>query len=129
MRHHPAGTPTADASTASNPDLQGLTAILRLITNGEDANTLLRRLATLHVDYTEAARRLNIPEKWLRERISSLPHRKMGKFVGFADEDLRAISEMYAVRPDLNAKPIATGQISTAATLTPSRRSRSRSRS
>ncbi|MGW8329428.1 hypothetical protein ACWGLE_16140 [Streptomyces sp. NPDC055897] len=109
-------------------DLQGLTAVLRLLTSGGDADALMRRLDTLHVDYAEAARRLNIPEKWLRERIRSLPHRKMGKFVGFADEDLKAISEMYAVRPDIDSGPGAHSRNANVAALTPSRRSRSRSR-
>ncbi|QEU90500.1 hypothetical protein CP970_05855 [Streptomyces kanamyceticus] len=98
--------------------------MLRLIADSGDVDALLRQLDTLHVDYTEAARRLNIPEKWLRGRIGSLPHRKMGKFVGFTDDDLRAISEMYAVRPDLDAIPIGNGQSERVTNLTPSRRSR-----
>ncbi|MFE0177967.1 hypothetical protein ACFWZ2_37225 [Streptomyces sp. NPDC059002] len=110
-------------------DLQGLTAVLRLLTGGEDVDALARRLDTLHVDYAEAARRLNIPEKWLRERISSLPHRKMGKFVGFAEEDLRAISEMYAVRPALGTPGTGHSRSEKFTALTPSRRSRVRSTS
>lgn len=120
---HTAGTEVAGPATSDGLDFQQLTTFLRLLTSSGDFGSLAHRLGTLHVDYPEAARRLNIPEKWLRERILSLPHRKMGKFVRFTDEDLEAISELYAVRPN-NSERISA-QV---APLTPSRRSRSRSR-
>lgn len=119
---HPAGTPTAGTAASGALDLQGLAAVLTLFSEVGNVNALLRRLGPLHVDYAEAARRLNIPEKWLRERIGSLPHRKMGKFVGFSDEDIQAISEMHAVRPNLDAR---TDKMTV---LMPSTRSRSHSR-
>ncbi|MFI9204013.1 hypothetical protein [Streptomyces sp. NPDC053048] len=53
----------------------------------------------LHVDYPEAARRLGVPEPWLRQRITTLPHRKMGKWVLFSQRDLQTISEMHAMQP------------------------------
>ncbi|MFI1799418.1 DNA-binding protein [Streptomyces sp. NPDC020379] len=55
--------------------------------------------AQLHVDYTEAARRLGVPELWLRRRIHELPHRKMGKHVRFTQADLELISDMHSIRP------------------------------
>ncbi|MFG3259038.1 helix-turn-helix domain-containing protein [Streptomyces sp. NPDC048172] len=63
----------------------------------------------VHVDYAEAAHRLGVKEKWLRERIGDLPHRKMGKFVLFSKQDLQTISEMFAVRPATAARTAPTG--------------------
>ncbi|MFE6737564.1 hypothetical protein [Streptomyces tubercidicus] len=124
---HPAGAPIA--GTADSGDLEKLAVVLRLITNGGELDTLLRKLdTTLHVGYEEAARRLQIPEFWLRKRINSLPHRKMGKHVAFADEDLRAISAMHAVQPGERANSANVAHGTAIATLTPSQRSRLRSR-
>ncbi|MFJ8957452.1 hypothetical protein ACIRO1_45930 [Streptomyces sp. NPDC102381] len=78
------------------------------------------RDSRLHIGYSEAAERLNIPEKWLRERISTLPHRKFGKFVQFTEEDLRAISDMHAVTPGSQQNEPADMP------LQPSKRSRKR---
>ncbi|MFC7928733.1 hypothetical protein [Streptomyces cinereoruber] len=78
----------------------------------------------LHFGYSEAARRLNVKEKWLRERISQLPHRKFGKFVQFTEDDLRAISDMHFVHPENSAA--GPNSASTPA-LVPSGRSRRRS--
>jgi hypothetical protein len=83
-----------------DPERSGGTGGTRL----HDLEAMLHRLLDAYdsrvlVDYTEAARRLSIPEKWLRERINSLPHRKLGKFVRFAEADLEAIAQMYYVAP------------------------------
>ncbi|UNZ18167.1 helix-turn-helix domain-containing protein [Streptomyces sp. 891-h] len=78
----------------------------------------------IHLGYAEAAERLNLPEKWLRERITSLPHRKFGKLVKFTEEDIRAISDMHFVQP--GAK-YATASESAEAPIRPSGRSRKRS--
>ncbi|GHA17327.1 hypothetical protein ACFOOM_32525 [Streptomyces echinoruber] len=122
----PAGAHTADFATSGTLDLEGLVTALRLIAESGSAESLLRRSAPLHVGYAEAARRLNIPEKWLRERISRLPHRKLGKYVCFTDEDLRAISEMHAVRPD-HGEQRTSNAPGSPTPLRPSPRSRSRS--
>ncbi|MFB6533053.1 MULTISPECIES: hypothetical protein [Streptomyces] len=123
---HPAGAPVTSA--VDYGDLEKLATVLHLIASGGDLEGLLRRLdTTLHVGYEEAARRLQIPEFWLRKRINTLPHRKMGKHVVFADEDLRAISAMYAVRPGERSTSAGIGHGAALATLTPSQRSRSRS--
>lgn len=74
--------------------LHGLAAVVRMLARTDDVAE-----TRLHLGYDEAAKRLNIPEKWLRERISSLPHRKLGKFVQFTEDDLRSISEMHFVQP------------------------------
>ncbi|MFF3554625.1 hypothetical protein ACFYXL_14590 [Streptomyces tsukubensis] len=88
------------------PELRGLATLLRLIGDPEQLGQLLRALpgteaseSRLHVGYEEAARRLNIPDTWLRERISNLPHRKLGKYVQFTEADLSAISQMHFVDP------------------------------
>jgi excisionase family DNA binding protein len=43
----------------------------------------------------EAAQRLGVTVGWIYERTrrKAIPHRKLGKFVRFTEEDLRAISE------------------------------------
>ncbi|QKW54658.1 hypothetical protein HUT08_20575 [Streptomyces buecherae] len=110
-------------------DLQGLAAVVDLLAQSAGLNALLSnrtadtRDKRLHIGYGEAADRLNIPEKWLRERISTLPHRKFGKFVQFTEDDLRAISDMHFVNP--GTKPQEDDRPATAA-LQPSMRSRKR---
>ena len=46
----------------------------------------------------EAAQRLGVTVGWIYERTrrKAIPHRKLGKFVRFTEEDLRAISEAAA---------------------------------
>ncbi len=86
-------------------ELQGLAAVVNLLAQAGGLDALLSNRPSetrdnrLHIGYSEAAERLNIPEKWLRERISTLPHRKFGKFVQFTEDDLRAISDMHFVNP------------------------------
>ncbi|MFF1420640.1 hypothetical protein [Streptomyces sp. NPDC058280] len=117
-------------SAALGPnELQGLAAVMSLLARVGDIDALLSsrpsevRDNRLHIGYSEAAERLNIPENWLRERISKLPHRKFGKFVQFAEEDLRSISEMHSVKPSM-----ADGREGESAvmSLQPSKRSRKR---
>lgn len=110
-------------------ELQGLAAMVNLLAQAGGLDALLSnrpsepRDRRLHIGYSEAAERLNIPEKWLRERISTLPHRKFGKFVQFTEEDLRAISEMHFVNPGaVSGKDGESALMS----LQPSKRSRKR---
>ncbi|MFI5803378.1 helix-turn-helix domain-containing protein [Streptomyces sp. NPDC051561] len=117
---------------ASALDLRGLEPILRLLAGAEHLEAALRRLPAsedtrLHVSYDEAAQRLGIPEKWLRERIGKLPHRKMGKFVLFAESDLKAISEMFFVSPEEAITPRYGNSSTPLSALKPSSRSRARS--
>jgi excisionase family DNA binding protein len=46
----------------------------------------------------EAAQRLGVTVGWIYERTrrKAIPHRKLGRFVRFTEEDLRAISEAAA---------------------------------
>ncbi|MDV5145452.1 helix-turn-helix domain-containing protein [Streptomyces exfoliatus] len=123
-----ASAPVEVASAPELADLQSLAAAARLLARLGDVESLLtsgpkNRDDRLHFDYPEAARRLNVTEKWLRERISRLPHRKLGKFVQFTEDDLLAISDMHFVRPD-NAEKELQGSATPA--LIPSGRSRRR---
>ncbi|MEV3853082.1 hypothetical protein AB0J38_02005 [Streptomyces sp. NPDC050095] len=120
---------SAGAAALGPTELQGLAAVMSLLAQVGGVDALLSnrpaepRDNRLHIGYSEAAERLNIPEKWLRERISTLPHRKFGKFVQFTEEDLRAISDMHAVTPGAtNAQESKTA----AMLLQPSKRSRKR---
>ncbi|MFE7462588.1 hypothetical protein ACFU6R_00595 [Streptomyces sp. NPDC057499] len=119
-----AGTPALGPN-----ELQGLAAVMSLLAQAGGIDALLgnrqseHRDKRLHIGYSEAAERLNIPEKWLRERISTLPHRKFGKFVQFAEEDLRTISDMHFVNPGMAAE---REHESALMTLQPSKRSRKR---
>ncbi|QPK50480.1 hypothetical protein H4W23_12845 [Streptomyces gardneri] len=111
-------------------DLQGLAAMVGLLAQAGGLDALLGSQATdsrdkrLHIGYSEAAERLNIPEKWLRERISTLPHRKFGKFVQFTEDDLHAISDMHFVSPGARTQ---RDDESALMALQPSKRSRKRS--
>ncbi|WP_406115412.1 hypothetical protein [Streptomyces sp. NBC_01014] len=120
----------APASAAPAVDLQGLATVVGLLAQAGGLDALLGSQATdsrdkrLHIGYSEAAERLNIPEKWLRERISTLPHRKFGKFVQFTEDDLHAISDMHFVSPGAKAQ---RDDESALMALQPSKRSRKRS--
>ncbi len=105
-------------------ELQGLAAVVNLLAQAGSLDALLSnrpsepRDKRLHMGYSEAAERLNIPEKWLRESISTLPHRK---FVQFAEEDLRAISNMHFVNPGTASEKDSESAL---ISLQPSKRSR-----
>ncbi len=48
----------------------------------------------------EAAERLGVKRSWIYERTrrKAIPHRKLGKFVRFTEQDLRAIADAAAIR-------------------------------
>lgn len=97
-------TPSPANAPWDGADLQSLAAVAQLFSRIGELTSLPRPAqgaddGCLHLGYEEAARRLNVPEKWLRERIATLPHRKMGKFVQFTEDDLRKISDMHFVHP------------------------------
>lgn len=50
--------------------------------------------------YDEAARKLSCKKRFLQDRISRLPHQRLGESVAFCDCDLRIIQRMFAVIPD-----------------------------
>ena len=47
----------------------------------------------------EAAERLGVKRSWIYERTrhNAIPHRKLGKFVRFTEQDLRAIADAAAI--------------------------------
>ena len=47
----------------------------------------------------EAAERLGVKRSWIYERTrrNTIPHRKLGKFVRFTEQDLRAIAEAASI--------------------------------
>jgi len=48
-----------------------------------------------HYNYTEAALKLGVSEYWLRTRVGKgeIPHRRVGTYVRFTDEDLDEIRD------------------------------------
>ena len=55
---------------------------------------------TRHFGYGSAADEFEIPERWLRTHIKTLPHRKFGRYVRFSVADMLAISKRYAVNSE-----------------------------
>jgi excisionase family DNA binding protein len=55
-------------------------------------------IGRLFLTVEEAAQRLGVTVGWIYERTrrKTIPHRKLGKFVRFTEEDLRAIVEAAA---------------------------------
>ena len=47
----------------------------------------------------EAAERLGVKRSWIYERTrrNAIPHRKLGKFVRFTEQDIRAIADAAAI--------------------------------
>lgn len=50
-------------------------------------------------DYDEAAQKLRCKRRFLEDRISTLPHQKLGESVAFCDCELRLIQRMFAKLP------------------------------
>jgi hypothetical protein len=55
---------------------------------------------TRRLSYPEAAVELRIKESWLRDNIKKLPHKKLGRFVYFTDDDLVRIDQLCHVEPE-----------------------------
>ncbi len=55
-------------------------------------------IGRLFLTVEEAAQRLGVTAGWIYERTrrKAIPHRKLGKFVRFTEEDLRTIVEAAA---------------------------------
>ena len=55
-------------------------------------------MGRLFLTVEEAAQRLGVTAGWIYERTrrKAIPHRKLGKFVRFTEEDLQAIVEAAA---------------------------------
>ena len=56
------------------------------------------QIVKIFLTVEEAAQRLGVTVGWIYERTRrrAIPHRKLGKFVRFTEEDLRAIVEAAA---------------------------------
>ncbi|KQW13595.1 hypothetical protein [Streptomyces sp. Root369] len=65
-------------------------------------------------DYDAAAQKLGCKKRFLQDRISRLPHQRLGESVAFCDCDLRIVQRMFTVIPDeiweqlLNQQPAET---------------------
>jgi len=61
-----------------------------------EINTVVVRRIFLTVD--EAAERLGVTRGWIYERTrrKAIPHRKLGKFVRFTEQDLQTIADAAA---------------------------------
>lgn len=53
-----------------------------------------------NVDYDGAAAKLGCNRRWLTDRISTLPHQKIGEATVFCDCDLRVIQAMCTRLPE-----------------------------
>jgi excisionase family DNA binding protein len=55
-------------------------------------------MSRMFLTVDEAAERLGVTRSWIYERTrrNALPHRKLGKFVRFTEQDLQAIAEAAA---------------------------------
>lgn len=77
--------------------------------------------------YPEAAQILRQPSDWwLRRNISRLPHRKIGRTVVFADEDLLAIGDLCRVGPASSARWLEAAPVTAVSGLVPSKARRRR---
>lgn len=56
-------------------------------------------MARVFLTVEEAAERLGVKRSWIYERTrrNTIPHRKLGKFVRFTEQDLRAIADAAAI--------------------------------
>jgi hypothetical protein len=84
-------------------------------------------------DYDEAATKLKCKARFLRDKISQLPHQKLGESVAFCDCELALIQAMFSVVPASAETPAEsapqgadTPAVAALMTIKPSRARRSR---
>ncbi|MFD4315075.1 hypothetical protein [Streptomyces sp. NPDC058548] len=51
-------------------------------------------------DYDEAAEKLRCKVRFLQDRISSLPHQRLGESVAFCECELAIIQALFSILPD-----------------------------
>ncbi|MYR58859.1 hypothetical protein GTY54_22335 [Streptomyces sp. SID625] len=51
-------------------------------------------------DYDQAAEKLGCKRRFLQDRISRLPHQRLGESVAFCDCELRIVQRLFTVIPD-----------------------------
>jgi hypothetical protein len=67
-------------------------------------------------DYDAAAEKLGCKKRFLQDRISRLPHQRLGESVVFCDCELRIVQQLFTVIPEeiweglLNQQPAETPQ-------------------
>lgn len=61
--------------------------------------TYCRCVVVQNYDYDEAAHKLRCKRRFLEDRISRLPHQKLGESVAFCDCELALIQRMFTVMP------------------------------
>jgi excisionase family DNA binding protein len=63
------------------------------------ASTIGVNIGRVFLTVEEAAERLGVKRSWIYERTrrNTIPHRKLGKFVRFTEQDLHAIAEAAAI--------------------------------
>lgn len=68
-------------------------------------------------DYKAASKRLGyvVSDSWLQEHKNELPHTQIGRKVGFSDEDLAELLQMFKVRPIQSAKSVERSTLPTPA--------------
>lgn len=74
----------------------------------------------------EAAQALRCYPRFLEDNLKRLPHQKIGAAVVFDEDELRAIKDMFRVRPTEFATPMqaSANKSLSLATITPSGRTR-----
>jgi excisionase family DNA binding protein len=79
-----------------NADLQSHR--MRSHAEGVVAESSIATVRRLFLTVDEAAERLGVTRGWIYERTrrNAIPHRKLGKFVRFTEDDLRAIVDAAA---------------------------------
>jgi excisionase family DNA binding protein len=61
--------------------------------------TLEANMGRVFMTVDEAAERLGVKRSWIYERTrrNAIPHRKLGKFVRFTEQDIQAITDAAAI--------------------------------
>ncbi|MFE6551644.1 hypothetical protein ACFVHS_25035 [Streptomyces sp. NPDC057746] len=63
------------------------------------ARPYCRCVVVCNYDYAEAAAKLKCKRRFLEDRISTLPHQKLGESVAFCDCELALIQAMFTKTP------------------------------
>jgi excisionase family DNA binding protein len=73
--------------TGESPDMTGATLAAGV------------NMGRVFLTVDEAAERLGVKRSWIYERTrrNTIPHRKLGKFVRFTEQDIRAIADAAAM--------------------------------
>jgi len=84
------------------------------MTSAQAATASVGFSPTRHFSYQTAAAEFELPERWLRRHIKSLPHREFGRYIRFSVADMLDISAKFAAQTsDSESTPdtTATGAV------------------